>query len=692
MSIIGIDFGTIKSLVAIMEDGAPKIIPDCQGRRYVPSLVTVGPDDKMYIGWDALNLPSLERWGSRHFTISSIKRMLGKTGERTWGEYRTYPQEIASLIISQLKIQAEAYCGKEITRAVLAVPAHFNINERSATREAARVAGLSVERIIHEPTAAALAYGMAGGKSSRVAVFDLGGGTFDISILEIGDNVFEVLASGGDTTLGGVDLNEALLAHVIGEFQRATGIDLKQVVSAKGRLEEAVEQAKCELSFVREVPIKLPYIASASHGPKHLDMVITREKFEEIAEPIFDRLAAPCKQALTDAKLTVSDIQEVILVGASTRIPRVREIIKHIFCKEPGKSVNPDEVVALGAAVQGSILEGQARDDMLLLDVTPASLGVAMQGGVMNRLIERNTTIPTHKSEAFTTTRDNQTEVTIPILQGEQEFAKDNTLLGNVELTGIPPAPKDSAHIDVSFSIDANGTLEVSAKHAAAKREVSARFLAGPYSLNPAQIKVLRRKVDGVLESSRRKMLQHRARLLDEEMRREAEAFATALSRFLCKHADSMPGEHTPLLQAGVELIEAYIERGSSREDMDKLTASIRSTCQDAIRDSRICCDCHEDVLMQLLELIADKAGKPAIIPLMEVLGHSNSDVRHKALNALRPHRDRMQHPIRKIFTIAEKVLAQGEKASFWERRFLARMMRVRDDLVELLTLLRRRS
>ncbi|MCP4379780.1 MAG: Hsp70 family protein, partial [bacterium] len=355
------------------------------------------------------------------------------------------------------------YLGEEINRAVITVPAYFNDSQRTATKEAGEIAGLTVERIINEPTAAALAYGLEGKKNEKVAVFDFGGGTFDVSILDIGDNVFEVLSTNGDGHLGGDDLDEAMIAYVGGEFQKTEGINLREDPMALQRLKEACEKAKCELSTAMEANINLPFISATAEGAKHLTTTITRAKFEQLGAPVFDRLLGPCMQALSDSKLTAGDIDEVILVGGSTRIPKVREIAKQAFGKEPNQSVNPDEVVAMGAAIQGAILAGEVEEQMVLLDVTPLSLGLETLGSVMTRLIERNTTIPTEKKEVFSTAADNQTEVTIHVLQGEREFAADNRSLGQFNLTDIPPAPRNMPKIEVTFAIDANGIMSVSA-------------------------------------------------------------------------------------------------------------------------------------------------------------------------------------------------------------------------------------
>ena len=581
--IVGIDFGTTKSLVSVMQDGVPRIIPDASGHRFTPSLVTIAPDEHIHVGWDAVNLPPEERWSGKHFTISSIKRLLGKAGEQTWGKYRTYPQEIASLILGQLKLNAEAHLGQAITRAVLAVPAHFDINERWATYEAAEIAGFKVERMLHEPTAAALAYGFDLRKNEKVAVFDLGGGTFDISILDIGDNVFEVLATGGNTRLGGVDVDAAILAYVADEFEREAGIDLRKIAAARQRLLEAVEAAKRELSFARETRITLPYIAGEATGPKHLDVIITRAKLEELAKPILERVIPPCRQAMSDAKLTSKDLDKVILVGAATRMPKVQQLVEEIFKRKPSKAVDPTEVVAVGAAIQAAILAGEVEEQMVLLDVTPLSLGVETLGRVMTALIERNTTIPMERKETFSTTEDNQTAVTVCILQGDAEFAKDNTLLGVLKLTGIPLARKGVPQIDVAFNIDGNGILNVSAEDAATGHQAHAEFAAGPYRLNPAQMKVLRRKVAIELAVTKRRVQEQRRKGLNEEARRDAEALVGGIERVLADFREHIGQERVSLLEAGPRVIRQYIESNASHEEMDKLVSSVRKTYQEAV-------------------------------------------------------------------------------------------------------------
>ncbi len=490
--IIGIDLGTTNSVVAVLEGGQPKVIPNKEGGRTTPSVVAFLDNGQRLVGGPAKRqaITNSER------TIFSIKRFMGRRHEEVAEEekmvpYRIVggpkdpvrvrigdkeytPPEISSYILTYLKECAEDYLGEKVTRAVITVPAYFNDSQRQATKDAGRIAGLEVERIINEPTAAALAYGLDKKKSGKVAVFDLGGGTFDISILEIGDGVFEVLSTNGDTHLGGDDFDEALIHWVADEFQRENGIDLRKDQMALQRLKEACEKAKCELSSSNETQINLPFITADQNGPKHLMVTLSRSKFESLAEPLFERLREPCRKALADAGLQAADIEEVILVGGSTRIPKVQEIVKEIFGREPNRSMNPDEVVAMGAAIQAGVLAGEV-DDLVLLDVTPLSLGIETKGGVMTVLIPRNTTIPTSKKEVFTTASDNQTLVEVHVLQGERPMAEDNRTLARFKLDGIPPAPMGVPQIEVEFDIDANGILNVRATDKATGKEQKVR-------------------------------------------------------------------------------------------------------------------------------------------------------------------------------------------------------------------------
>ncbi len=481
--IIGIDLGTTNSCVSVMEGGKPVVIPNADGARTTPSVVGFSKDGQRLVG----AIGKRQAVTNPENTVFSIKRFMGRRGSEVAHEEKLVPYtvtggpdepvkvsikgnqysppEISAMILQNLKKAAEDYLGTEVKEAVITVPAYFNDAQRQATKDAGRIAGLDVKRIINEPTAASLAYGLDKKGNEKIAVFDLGGGTFDISILEIGDGVFEVKSTNGDTHLGGDDFDQVLIDHVADEYKKENGIDLRRDRMALQRLKEAVEKAKCELSSTMQTNINLPFITADATGPKHLDMTLTRAKFEALTEHLIDRTIEPCKKALSDAGLTIKDIDEVILVGGSTRIPAVVNRVETFFGKTANKGVNPDEVVALGAAIQGAVLSGDSSvKDMLLLDVTPLSLGIETLGGVMTKLIEKNTTIPTKKSQVFSTAEDNQTAVTIMVYQGEREMAAHNRLLGKFDLMGIPPAPRGIPQIEVSFDIDANGILNVSAK------------------------------------------------------------------------------------------------------------------------------------------------------------------------------------------------------------------------------------
>ena len=519
--IIGIDLGTTNSVVAIMEGDQPTVITNAEGGRITPSVVAFTDKDERLVG----QLAKRQAVINPKNTIFSIKRFMGRRHNEVAQEEKLVPfgivggpeelvkveargkgftpPEISAMVLQNLKKTAEDYLGSPVKKAVITVPAYFNDSQRQATKDAGTIAGLDVVRIINEPTAASLAYGIDKKKNEKIAVFDLGGGTFDVSILEVGEGVFEVLSTSGNTHLGGDDIDQVLLHYIADEFKREQGIDLRQDHMALQRLREAAEKAKCELSTSTTAEINLPFITADQSGPKHLTMSLSRAKFEQLIEPLVEKCRHPCELALEDAKVSASDVNEVILVGGSTRSPLVQKLVKEIFAKEPNKSVNPDEVVALGAAIQGAVLAGEVHD-VLLLDVTPLSLGIETLGSVCTVLIPRNTTIPTNKKEIFSTAADNQTAVDIHVLQGERSMATDNRTLGRFQLAGIPSAPRGVPQVEVSFDIDANGILHVSAKDLGTGKEQSIQIQSSS-GLSEDEVKKMQSDAESHAEEDKKK-------------------------------------------------------------------------------------------------------------------------------------------------------------------------------------------
>ena len=568
--IIGIDLGTTNSVVAIMEGATPKVLINQSGGRLTPSVVAFTDKGERLVGQPAKH----QQITNPKNTVFSIKRFMGRRHNEVLEEEKQVPyevvggpnelvkvrirgkeftpQEISAMILQDLKRTAEDYLGETVERAVITVPAYFNDSQRQATKEAGEIAGLKVERIINEPTAAALAYGLDRKKNEKVAVFDFGGGTFDISNLDIGDNVFEVLSTNGDTHLGGDDIDEILINHLAGEFKRTEGVDLRKDPMALQRLKEAAEKAKCELSTAMEANINLPFITATAEGPKHLTMTLTRAKFEQLADPIFQRLVPPVRRAMSDAKLTAKDLDEAVLVGGSTRTPKVRQIVKDLFEKEPNKSVNPDEVVAIGAAIQGAILAGEIEEQMVLLDITPLSLGVETLGGVMTRLIERNTTIPVEKKEIFSTAADSQTEVTIHVLQGEREFARDNRTLGQFNLTGLPAAPRGVPQVEVAFNIDANGILHVSAKDMATGKQHSVE-IKGSSGLSKQEVDKMRQDAEAHAEEDHK-----RRELVD--LKNQGDAMAYQAEKMLKEQGEKIPAADRSNIESAVSDLRSALK------------------------------------------------------------------------------------------------------------------------------------
>ncbi len=564
--ILGIDLGTTNSCMAILEGGKPVVIPNAEGGRTTPSAVHITKDGQQIVGEQAKKQAIVKPKD----TILSIKRHMGEDYKVEIHGKKYTPQEISAMILRKLKRDAEAYLGEEIKKAVITVPAYFTDAQRQATKDAGRIAGLEVERIINEPTAAAMAYGLDKEGEQTVLIFDFGGGTFDVSILEIGDGVFEVKATAGDNKLGGDDIDQILIDYIAEEFKKENNVDLRKDQVSLQRLKAAAEKAKIELSTKLEVEITEPFITATEDGPKHLEMKITRAKFNELIEPILERLKKPTKQAIEDAKLSFNDIDKVILVGGSTRIPAVQELVKELTGKVPDKSVNPDEVVAIGAAIQGGVLAGEIRD-IVLLDVTPLSLGIETLGGVFTKIIERNTTIPTKKSKIFTTAEDNQTAVTIRIAQGERAMFKDNKLLGEFNLEGIPPAPRGVPQIEVTFDIDANGIVHVSAKDLATGKEQSIKIIATT-NLSEEEIKRMQEEAKKYEEEDKKKRE-------EIETVNQAEQLIYSTRKLFKENKDKIDSKKIEKVEEGLNELEKLIKE--EKRDVKKIKETIEKVTKD---------------------------------------------------------------------------------------------------------------
>ncbi len=589
--IIGIDLGTTNSCVAVMEGSTPKVIENAEGARTTPSIVAFTDDGERLTGQPAKR----QAVTNPEKTFFAIKRLIGRTfadpmthkdmglvpykivkagNGDAWveaGGKQYSPSQISAFILQKMKETAEAFLGQTVTQAVITVPAYFNDAQRQATKDAGKIAGLEVLRIINEPTAAALAYGLDKGGAGTIAVYDLGGGTFDVSVLEIGDGVFEVKSTNGDTFLGGEDFDMRLVEYLAEEFRKDNGIDLKKDKLALQRLKEAAEKAKIELSSAVQTDINLPYITADASGPKHLTLKLTRAKYEALVDDLIQRTIEPCRKALKDAGLTAGEIKEVVLVGGMTRMPKVQEVVKQFFGKEPHKGVNPDEVVAIGAAVQAGVLQGDVKD-VLLLDVTPLSLGIETLGGVFTRLIDRNTTIPTKKSQVFSTAEDSQTAVTIRVFQGEREMAADNKLLGQFDLVGIPPAPRGMPQIEVTFDIDANGIVSVTAKDKATSKEQQIRIQASG-GLSEADIEKMVKDAEAHAAEDKK-----RRELVDA--RNQGEALIHSAEKSVKEFGDKVAASDKSTIEAAIASLKTALEG----EDVEAINARANELAQASMK------------------------------------------------------------------------------------------------------------